>query len=150
MFFDIHHTVFDGTSFKVLMNGIAQSYMGMPIPNDYYYLTLKKREDTAHTAFYEESRKYFEERYDGDDWVSYPPIDHKTRENDFGHIECEMGITSAELGVIEKRFKVSRNEFFITVAALAVSLYADKPNVKLSWIYNCREDVKKINTVGLL
>lgn len=150
MFFDIHHTVFDGTSFKVLMNGIAQSYMGMPIPNDYYYLTLKKREDTALTAFYEESRKYFEERYDGDDWVSYPPIDHKTRENDFGHIECEMGITSAELGVIEKRFKVSRNEFFITVAALAVSLYADKPNVKLSWIYNGREDVKMMNTVGLL
>ena len=61
-----------------------------------------------------------------------------------------MGITSAELGVIEKRFKVSRNEFFITVAALAVSLYADKPNVKLSWIYNGREDVKMMNTVGLL
>lgn len=58
MFFDIHHTVFDGTSFKVLMNGIAQSYMGTPIPNDYYYLTLKKREDTALTAFYEESQVF--------------------------------------------------------------------------------------------
>lgn len=150
MFFDVHHTVFDGTSFKVLMKDIAQSYMGMPVPQDYYYLTLKKRENAAHTAFYEESRKYFEERYDGDDWISFPPVDHKTRENEFGQIACEMGITSAELGVIEKRFKVSRNEFFITVAALAVSLYADKPNVKLSWIYNGREDVKMMNTVGLL
>ena len=150
MFFDVHHTIFDGTSFKVLMNGIAQSYMGMPVPQDYYYLTLKKREDAAHTAFYEESRKYFEERYDGDDWVSYPPIDHETRENEFGQLQSEMGITSAELGIIEKRFKVSRNEFFITVAALAVSLYADKPNVKLSWIFNGREDVKMMNTVGLL
>lgn len=150
MFFDVHHTVFDGTSFKVLMNGIAQSYMGMPVPQDYYYLTLKKREEAAHTAFYEESRKYFEERYDGDDWVSYPPIDHKTRENEFDCIACEMGMTSEELGIVEKRFKVSRNEFFITVAALAISLYADKPNVKLSWIYNGREDVKMMNTVGLL
>ena len=150
MFFDIHHTVFDGTSFKVLMNGIAQSYMGMPIPKDYYYLTLKKREDTALTAFYEESRKYFEERYDGDDWISFPPVDHKTRENEFGQLACEMGVTSAELGIIEKRFKVSRNEFFITVAALAVSFFAGKPKVKLSWIYNGREDLKMMNTVGLL
>lgn len=150
MFLDVHHTVFDGTSFKILMRDIAQSYMGMPVPQDYYYLALKKREETAHTAFYDESRKYFEERYDGDDWTFYPPIDHKTRENDFGNLECELGITSAELSVIEKRFKVSRNEFFITVAALAVSLYADKPNVRLSWIYNGREDVKMMNTVGLL
>ena len=150
MFFDIHHTVFDGISFKVLMNGIAQSYMGMPIPNDYYYLTLKKREDTALTAFYEESRKYFEERYDGDDWISFPPVDHKIRENEFGQLACEMGVTSAELGIIEKRFKVSRNEFFITVAALAVSFFAEKPKVKLSWIYNGREDLKMMNTVGLL
>ena len=150
MFFDVHHTVFDGTSFKVLMNGIAQSYMGMPVPQDYYYLTLSKREETAHTPFYEESRKYFEERYDGDDWISFPPVDHETRENEFGQLQCEMGITGEELGVIEKRFRVSRNEFFITVAALAVSLYADRPNVKLSWIYNGREDVKMMNTVGLL
>ena len=150
MFFDVHHTVFDGTSFKVLMNGIAQSYMGMPVPQDYYFLTLKKREDAAHTAFYEESREYFENRYNGDDWVSFPPIDHETRENEFGQLQSEIGITSDELGIIEKRFKVSRNEFFITAAALAVSLYADKPNVKLSWIFNGREDVKTMNTAGLL
>lgn len=150
LFFDVHHTVFDGTSFKVLMKDINQSYSGLPVTVDYYYLALKRREDAAHTAFYEESRKYFEDRYDGVDWVTYPPIDHVTRENDFGHIEYEIGITCTELGTIEKRFGISRNEFFITVAALAVSLTADKPNVKLSWIYNGREDVKMMNTVGLL
>lgn len=150
IFFDVHHTVFDGTSFKVLMNGIAQSYMGLPVPQDYYYLTLKKREDATHTAFYGESREYFEKRYDGDDWVSFPPVDRETRENNNDNLECEMGITGEVLGIVEKRFRVSRNEFFITVAALAVSLYADKPNVKLAWIYNGREDVKMMNTVGLL
>ena len=150
LFFDVHHTIFDGTSFKVLMKDIDKSYAGLPIAVDFYYLALKKREDAAHTAFYEQSRKYFEDRYDGVEWVTYPPVDHVTRENGFGHLECEIGITRAELGNIEKRFKISRNEFFITVAALAVSLYADKPNVKLSWIYNGREDVKMMNTVGLL
>lgn len=150
MFFDVHHTVFDGTSFKVLMKDIDQSYSGLPISVDCYYSALKKREDVAHTTFYEQSRKYFEDRYDGVDWVTYPPIDHITRENDFGHIECEVGVTCDELANIEKHFKISRNEFFITVAAFAVSLYANKPNVKLSWIFNGREDVKLMNTVGLL
>lgn len=150
VFFDVHHTVFDGTSFKVFMKDISQSYSGLPVTADYYYLALKKREDAAHTEFYEQSRKYFENRYDGVDWTTYPPIDHVTRENRFGHTECDLGITSCQLAKIEKRFKISRNEFFITVAALAVSLFADKPNVKLSWIYNGRDDVKLMNTVGLL
>ena len=150
IFFDVHHTVFDGTSFKVLMQDIAKSYMGMPVTQDYYYLALAKREEIAHTAFYEESRRYFEARYDGEDWTRFPPIDHTARENASDRLLCDMGITGAELGEVEKRFKVSRNEFFITVAALAVSLYADRPNIKLSWIYNGREDVKMMNTVGLL
>lgn len=150
IFFDVHHTVFDGTSFKVLMNNIAQSYMGMPLPQDYYYLALKKGEDVVNTPFYEESRKYFEERYDGEDWVTFPPVDHDTRENEFGQLQCELGIRSEELEIIEKRFKVSRNEFFITVSALAISLYSGKSNIKLSWIYNGREDVQMLNMVGLL
>lgn len=150
LFFDVHHTVFDGTSFKVLMNSIAQAYMGMPAQPDYYYLMLKKREETVLTPFYEESRKYFEERYDGDDWITFLPVDHVTRENEFGQLQCEMGIDGTELNVIEKHFKISRNEFFITVSALAISQYTDKPNVKLSWIYNGREDVQMMSTVGLL
>ena len=47
-------------------------------------------------------------------------------------------------------YKISRNEFFITVAALAISLYNDAPNVKLTWIYNGREDAQMLTTVGLL
>lgn len=150
LFLDIHHTIFDGTSFKVLMNSIAQAYEGVPIPTDYYYFMLKKREEIALTAFYEESRKYFEERYDGDDWITFPTADYVTRENKFGQIQCEMNIDTAVLDSIKKHFGVSRNEFFITVSALVVSLYSNKPNVKISWIYNGREDTRLMNTVGLL
>ena len=150
LFFDIHHTIFDGTSFKVLINSIAQAYEGVSIPTDYYYFMLKKREEIALTAFYEESRKYFEERYDGNDRITYPTVDYVTRENKIGHIQCEMNIDTAKLDSIKKHFGVSRNEFFITVSAIAVSLYSNNPNVMLSWIYNGREDAQMMNTVGLL
>lgn len=150
VFFDIHHTIFDGTSFKVLMNDITRAYLGEQLLTDYYYLALKKREEAVLTPFYEESRKYFEKRYNGDDWVTSPPADYVTRENNSDHLKCESGIDTSELSALEKKCKISRNEFFITVSALAVSMYANNPNVKLSWIYNGRESAQIMNTAGLL
>ena len=150
VFFDLHHTIFDGTSFKVLRNDIAQAYAGIPLSTDYYYLGLKKREEAVLTPFYEESRKYFEECYDGDDWVTFPPVDHMTRENEFGHLQCEQKIDTAELSAFEKRCRISRNEFFIAVSALAISMYSNSPNIKMSWIYNGRDNALMMNTVGLL
>lgn len=150
IFFDVHHSVFDGTSFKVFISDVANHYVGLPVASDYYYLILKEREDAAHTEFYRESRRYFESRYDGGDWVCFPPADHETKKNEFGHAECKTAITADELNVIEKRFKISRNEFFITVSALAIGFCSGKPNVMLSWIYNGREDLKAMSTVGLL
>jgi hypothetical protein len=54
------------------------------------------------------------------------------------------------MAAMERAYKISRNEFFITVAALAVSVYNNKPDVKLSWIYNGREDAEMMTSVGLL
>jgi len=51
---------------------------------------------------------------------------------------------------IERQYKISRNEFFITVAALAIGLYNDKPDVMLSWNYNGRDDMEMMTSVGLL
>lgn len=64
VFFDVHHSVFDGTSLKVFMKDIGKTYMGMEADPDYYYLMLQRREEAENTAFYEESRRYFEDRYD--------------------------------------------------------------------------------------
>lgn len=150
LFFDVHHTVFDGTSFKALINSVAAAYFGMPVPKDYYYLALKKREEEMLSPFYGQSREYFEQRYDGDDWITLPPVDYETRDNDFGHMQSEMGIDAAKLEIFEKKHKISRNEFFIAVSALAVSMYANYPNVKLAWIYNGRENARMMNTTGLL
>lgn len=55
LFFDVHHTVFDGTSFKVLMGDIAKSVSGEALDRDYYYLTLAQREALENSPRYEES-----------------------------------------------------------------------------------------------
>ncbi len=151
IFFDVHHTLFDGTSLKVFLEGVGKAYMDMPVDPDYYYLMLQEREEDVHTDFYNESRQYFEDRYGSVEWVSYPKIDHESRENMFGELLAQIGIEQPQMAAMERAYMISRNEFFITVAALAISIYNNHaPNVKLSWIFNGREDLQSMSTVGLL
>ncbi len=150
IYFDVHHSLFDGTSLKVFLGGIAKAYMGMPIDPDYYYLMLKNREEAIHTEFYEESKRYFEERYDNVEWSSYPATDHESRDNEMGELFASLEIEQPQMTAMERAYKISRNEFFITVAALAISVYNNKPDIKLSWIYNGREDAEMMTSVGLL
>ena len=150
LFFDVHHSLFDGTSLKVFLGGVGKAYMGMPVDPDYYYLMLQKREDALKSEFYEESKKYFEEKYDNVEWSSYPKIDHISRKNEMGELFTTLGIEQPQMNAMERAYKISRNEFFITVAALAISIYNGENNIKLSWIYNGREDMQMMSTVGLL
>jgi len=150
LFFDVHHTVFDGTSFKVLMADIAKAYMGEELERDYYYLMLAQREEAENSPFYAASRAYFEKTYGGDDWTCRPRTDHDSRDNAAGETLCDLAISQAAMKAAERAFKVSRNEFFIAAFAIAFALKERAKNVKFSWIYNGREDVEAMSTCGLL
>lgn len=151
IFFDVHHTVFDGTSFKVLMTDVIKAYMGVDLDPDYYYLMLKQREDSVNTKYYAEAREYFEGRYDGDDWSTHPDIDVKdTRENQIGKAFMPLNVNPELLDIAEKTFRISRNEFFITTALIATAIYNKKNKIQLSWIFNGREDLNLMATAGLL
>ena len=150
VFFDVHHTLFDGTSLKVFMGNVGKLYMGMQPDPDVYYLMLQQREEAVHTPFYEESTRYFETLFNGVEWSSHPKIDHQSRENEMGELFAELGLEQGQMNAIEKRYRISRNEFFISVAALAISYYNRKNDIKLSWIYNGREDMQMMSSVGLL
>ena len=150
VFFDVHHSLFDGTSLKVFLGSIAKAYMGAPLDPDYYYLMLRRREEAVKTPFYEESRRYFEERYDHIEWSSYPKPDFESRENEMGELISPLDISQAEMTEAERSFRISRNEFFITVAGLAIAFFNSVRDVKLSWIYNGREDLQMMTSVGLL
>ncbi len=150
IFFDVHHSVFDGSSLKVFLADVGKALMGIPMEKDYYYLMLQRREDAMKAEFYEESRRYFEERYDSVEWAGYPKIDHESRDNAMGELFAPLDIAQPQMRAMERAYKISRNEFFITVAGLAISAYNNQPDVKISWIYNGREDLQMMNTVGLL
>ena len=150
IFFDVHHTLFDGTSLKVFMGNVGKAYMGIQPEPDLYYLILRNREEEKKTAFYEESKRYFEERYEGVEWSRYPEPDHGSRENEMGELFAPIGIEQMQMKAMERQYRISRNEFFITVGALSVAIYNKKRDIMLSWIYNGREDMVAMQSVGLL
>lgn len=150
VYFDVHHTMFDGTSFKVFMGNVVKALTGEALETDYYYLLLEERENAVKTDFYETSRKYFEEKYGNIEWSSYPTPDHGSRENEMGELKCDLGIARSDIEAAEEALHITRNEFFITAAGLAVSIYNDADDIRLSWIYNGRESTCSFTSAGLL
>ena len=149
LFFDVHHIIFDGTSFKVFINSVINAYMGAPLEKDYYYLVLQKREQMQLTDFYNESYRYFEEKYGNVEWTLYPEIDAVTRENKLGELSCEAEVLPVQLSLLEKKYMVSRNEFYVAVTLLAIAISTDADDVQVSWIYNGRDDLVTSSSVGL-
>lgn len=149
LFFDVHHIIYDGTSSKVFTNSVINAYMGAPLEKDYYYLVLQKREQMKLTDFYNESFRYFEEKYGDVEWTVCPKIDAMTRENKLGELSCEAEVLPAELSLIEKKYMVTRNEFYVAVTLLAIAISTNAKDVKVSWIYNGREDLVASSSVGL-
>ena len=151
MFMDIHHTVFDGTSMKTFLTSILKAYAEQDLKPDYYYYVLSSRRKKAESEFYLESRKYFEDRYGSAKWVRHIHVDHPgNRENLMEECFVPLGRTKDELSAFDNRYQLSPNGFFITATLLATALYEKKPNVITSWIFNGRDDLSEMDTVGLL
>ena len=149
LFFDVHHMISDGTSFKVLMGSVINAYMGAPLEKDYYYLILQQREQMQATDFYNESCRYFEDRYDNVKWTVCPQIDTVTRENEMGALSCEAEVLPTQLSLVEKKYMISRNEFYIAATLLAIASSTNANDVQVSWIYNGRDDLIAASSVGL-
>lgn len=149
LFFDVHHIIYDGTSSKVFTNSVINAYMGAPLENDYYYLALQRREQIQLTDFYNESCKYFEDKYESVKWTVCPKVDTETRENKLGELSCAAEVMPAELSLLEKKYMLTRNEFYIAATLLALAISTDENDVQVSWIYNGRDDLATSSSVGL-
>ena len=150
LYFDVHHLVFDGTSFKILIADIESAYMGIQLKRDYYYLVLKKREELPGTDIYKKAQSYYLSKYENEDWTCLPGFDHITRENKVDEISALAEATSDKVQSIRRNLKITVNEFFITAAALTLAIYNDRYNIKIGWIYNGRDDIISTTTAGPL
>ncbi len=150
LFLDIHHIMFDGTSFRLLLKDLDRCYAGGEPEKDLYYLFLESREKEQDSSFYLESRRYFETKYGGTRWETHPRTDYAVRENVSAEVFFLAETAPRAMARAEKRFHVSRNELLIAATLLSLSAYNQTADVMTSWIYNGRMNLQFANTTGLL
>lgn len=152
LFFDVHHTLFDGTSSKVFFGDLLEAYCEQPLEPDYYYFHLQKKEKQMHSTFYQESKDYFDKKYSTDtiNWQGFPTIDHETRENVSNEIILPLPIDSEKYTRLLKLNSLSPNAFFVTANMLATAFYNRHKDIMMSWVYNGRVEMNEMSTVGLM
>ncbi|MBR6258974.1 MAG: AMP-binding protein [Oscillospiraceae bacterium] len=150
LFIDIHHLLFDGYSTQVFQRDLLTVLGGGELRPDYYYLLLRSHRLAEGSKAYEESRRYYEDRYDNTEWSRYPTPDRLDEGDELNSLEIPFSADFTGFGAAEKKFGVSRNEMLITTALLAVALYNDCSDVKTSWIFNGRTDSRMMDMVGPL
>ena len=151
MFLDAHHTLFDGTSAKVLFGDVLKAYFGQPLEPDYYYVNLRKRQKETQSEYYQESKEYFDNKYSNKKWQKCPTVDDdETRENKNDEIFYPLVFDNEEYQKLLKVNSITPNVFHITANILATAFYNKYKDIMVSWIYNGRSNANEINTVGLL
>jgi hypothetical protein len=66
-----------------------------------------------------------------------------------GELSCDAEVLPAQISLSEKKYMVTRNEFYIAATLLAIAVSTNADDVQVSWIYNGREDLIAASNVGL-
>lgn len=151
LFIDVHHTVFDGTSFQIFMHDVDAACKGKTLEKrDFYYETIQEREDMEKTDLYAEAGKYFEERYFADEYHAAPAYDLETKSMALGSVYQTIDVSANSLDMIENAMRISRNEIFMAAALLAIAKYNNADAVKVNWVFNGRQTADEMQTAGYL
>lgn len=149
LFIDTYHLICDGLSEYVLINAFDIAYAGQALPRDSWLLYLQEEEAAKFSPHYEESRRYFEDRYNPEGFSRYPQPDFDSEGLRQGVSVFQTGITAEELDILRK-CHVTHNDFFITAALLATASFNHTPNVMHTWAYHGRNKKELRNIIGLL
>ncbi len=150
IFFDVHHLVFDGTSYWLFMSNLQKCLSGREPEPDYYYYVLAQREKELNSSLYDEAKSYFENRYSGTKWIRNLPYDYASGENCASDMDIDLHFTDDDYMAFEASTGIGRNGLFLMAGLLALSAVNKTSDVMITWIYNGRKDIDSMNSIGML
>ncbi|MCR5582121.1 MAG: AMP-binding protein [Eggerthellaceae bacterium] len=145
-----HHVVMDGSSMQLIFKSIADAYTGEPLDLDTYYSYLEDAERLRETSAYQQAYDYYQENYEGIDWV----YNIESDVSEPGNVNATFGISSSitpdNLARMEQTCGISRNGFMIAVCSLALAKLSCKNDVITSFVFHNRVDQRRKSAGGLL
>ena len=127
------------------MHTLDRLYRGKQIFPDYWPQYLAEYEAVINSKEYDEYRKYYEERYNPENYSTYPLPDFP--EDKFPN---KQGIIRHKLDIDARKIKTTRYTFFNAASILTAAAYSNTPNIMLTWTDNNRQDKRLLHTVGKL
>lgn len=151
-FSDFCHVVFDGISSNLAIGHLLKIYADDESNTPDLWLSyLKKREEVKLSSSYADLEAWYNEKYGGIEWTTYPQTDfpEKPNVNEEGFFSPNIKISKADFEILRKA-RISRNEFFTAVSLIATKIHTQKNNIMISWMYKGRVNREEKHIIGLM
>ena len=153
LFFDLHHIIFDGSSFEVLVRDINAAYDGMQLEPealtgfDIAYL----EEENRKSSVYDEAFAWHTKEFDGLNVDSLPISDQKEEgAKGFGAIECLSKESVEAVEAFCQKTETSANIFFNAAFSYFLAAYHNSHEALYATIYHGRKNAASLNTISML
>ena len=150
LFMDIHHLLLDGGSLNVLLEDIADAYMGRELKKDYYFATLAEEEKRIDSGSLEEDRAWFRNRFGDENWCKMLEADDEKGNINQARREQRLSFRKEQIQKAEAHWGVTHSVMAITAALMALSRTTGKQHVMVIWIFNNRLAPETEHAVGML
>ena len=145
----VYHTVCDGLSLQHFLIDLACVYHGEEPSKDYFYPLLQKEFEHRNSKAFEEDREYFISRYRKENYDVIPRVDFDLKENVDAQVTKPFPFSKNEVKEFCKKTKIGENAFYCAAFALSVCQYNESRLVRFGWVWNGRNDVESMNSVGV-
>ena len=145
----VYHTVCDGLSLQHFLIDLACVYHGEEPSKDYFYPLLQKEFEHRNSKAFEEDREYFISRYRKGNYDVIPRVDFDLKENVDAQVTKPFPFSKNEVKEFCKKTKIGENAFYCAAFALSVCQYNESRLVRFGWVWNGRNDVESMNSVGV-
>ncbi len=153
LFLDIHHIIFDGTSFVILLEDIERAYKGKKVEKEKYtaFEFALDEIDAMKSGKYSEAKAYYDSIFSSLDTTDYlPKSDTKETVNGvFSEFTLTSSITGIEAEEWCKECGASEAALFNTAFGYTLSRYNGTQDAVYATVYNGRSDGRIARSISM-
>ena len=148
--FDVHHIIFDGTSFGIFNGDLANSYEGKEILKETFTICNLAELESAciGDAVYLEAETYFKKRLKGISMSRIPTLNNKKAEPGYRQVTSEF-IRQDLVNDFCTKYKISPNNLFAGALGICISRYTREQEIAFCTAHHGRLDNRLNRSLGM-
>ncbi|HJJ38577.1 MAG TPA: amino acid adenylation domain-containing protein [Methanocorpusculum sp.] len=151
LFIDIHHVIFDGTSFVIMSDEITKACAGDTLNDESYSpIDLVLEEDSLYEREREVARKYYDPLLSDIDTGLIPIRDVYGTAPASDTYESEFTIDAAAFKTLRHTLHISTTAFFTAVMGFVTAKFTGADESLITTVYNGRDSDKKKSLISML